>query len=231
MRAPRLKDVPPTTTALAKRRRPSEALRALALGGVQAAGFDCHTDVGFHRMRLFDVDVCCLIRLDAAEIARRAEVGLDPITDYGALRLLASLPLGHPVPLLELPDYESRLARTLAGLAVTITDAHVVRQARPPLSVVIAAVVDGDWRRGFKTAGRFSNFASRMLVYTGGAFPDDAVAEATFYGVGLAGVGDDGAIAMTVSPEPHVAPLDPVVWQFQEEVLEQIPIADDRCVS
>jgi hypothetical protein len=232
MRAPRLQGVQPKTSAPAYRQLHPDALRTPALCGAQAAGFDCCADdVGLYRMRLFDVDAHYLIRPNAVEMARRAEVGLDPITDYGTLRLLASLPLGHPVPVLEIPDYESRLARTLADGAVTITDTHVIRLVCPPLSVAIAVVVDDDWQGGIRRAGRFSNFASRMLVCTADSVAEDAVAEATFYGVGLATLGDGAAVEMAAYPEPTLTPFDPVVWQFQEEVALQLQMADARCAA
>lgn len=188
-------------------------------------------DLVMGRMRLFDTDAYCWVEADREELERRERVGLEPITGYGVLRLLSSLPLREPVPLAELPDYEQRLARRLPDGAVLIEGGFIVRLMRPALSVRMAVVVDHDVERGLGRSTRFAHFSARMLVCTAEDIPAAASVEAMFYGVGLVGAGPDAAMQALVDPEPEDAPFDPVVWQFQEEAAERFARAAERRIA
>jgi hypothetical protein len=202
------------------------AKRDLALRGSYAVQSGLLLDdLVMHRMRLFDIDAHYWIDLDHEELERRGRVGPVALPERYSLRLLASLPLGQPVSLAELPPYEEQLARQLPEGAVAIADGKITRLLRPAVAPRMTMVVDSDWERGINRAGQFSNFTTRTLVCTAGEIPALASVKAMSYGIGLVGVNPDRSLEVLVQPEPVEYHFGPITWLLQEEATAQLDLA------
>jgi hypothetical protein len=187
---------------------------------LQAAGLG---DFPAWQLRLLGEDVWHAVELDAEEQDRRASCGLGAITDPSDLRTLCSLPWRETVPLADLPiRHRQRLATMPAGV-IQLQGGRVTRLARPPAALRGALVSDTSWSRGLDRASAFAPFCPRVLLLTGRPTDlDDAMAEATFYGIGLAVAAAGGGYEFRVLPDPAAARSGPVSWRLREQAFAAI---------
>jgi hypothetical protein len=180
-------------------------------------------------LRLLGEDACHAVELDVEERDRRAACSLGAITDPSDLRILCSLPWRESVPLADLRiRHRQRLATMPAGV-VQIQGDLVIRLARPATALRGALVSDTAWSRGLDRASVFAPFCPRVLLLTERPTDlDDAMAEATFYGIGLAVSAAGGGYEFLVLPDPAASRFGPVSWRLREEAFAAITAMPDR---
>ncbi|WP_157882418.1 hypothetical protein [Streptomyces silvensis] len=96
------------------------------------------------------------VRLDAAEVERRAGGGGAPLLDVGALEALLQLPAGLPVPATSLTARERARLRGCPDSALERSDGYLTRRLVRPLEVDVALARTARPVRGaLLRAGRF----------------------------------------------------------------------------
>ncbi|WP_042401601.1 hypothetical protein [Streptacidiphilus carbonis] len=169
------------------------------------------------------LDTLLFYRVDEPEHERRTRSSAASLDDRDALDTLLTLPVGLPVQLASLDRYERAAVRALPAGAVTLESRSVVRQAVRPLRLELAVVRATGWRSGLDLAGRFAPFCARaMLLDRRPARLDEALTEASFYGVGvLAGTGEQMDLLLeprVYRPERHTS----AAWRFVEELYPRL---------
>lgn len=172
--------------------------------------------------RLLGVSAVLAFRPDDAEWHRRGQVGLGALDSSDHLDVLLSLPIGLPVPVVELSPRERRQLAKLPAGAVAICSGDVVRLAVSPLRVELAIVPARGWVKGLELAGRFAPFAARVMWLP--RLPeaqDDMRMLARRYGVGVV-VGEPDRAQVAVAPAPFVRRrFSAAGWLFTERVFER----------
>ncbi|MFG2727863.1 hypothetical protein [Streptomyces canus] len=162
-------------------------------------------------------------RLDPTEDERRREAGAGRLDRLHPLETLLSLPVGMPVPLASLDQYERRALRSLPAGAADRDRRTVTRLAVRPLQVDLAVVPASGWRQGLERAGRFAPFSRRaMLLNRRPARLNEVLTEANFYGIGVL-IDTGGEIEMPLEPQAyrpqrHTA----AAWWFVEELYQRV---------
>ncbi|WP_330279323.1 hypothetical protein OHO83_10645 [Streptomyces sp. NBC_00569] len=176
------------------------------------------------------VRVVLAFRLNAAEVERRQEAGVEPVLDRSALEGLMQLPAGLPVPSSVLTARERSLLRRCPQHAVERRDGGLVRRLVTPLEVDLAVVRASRPARGaLVRAGRFGAYTTSAVWLDGPAAGSELlVMEAGVYGLGAVR-GQAGE-----APELLVAPRSSsrfghtsAGWLFTEQVYAQLLQASD----
>lgn len=155
-------------------------------------------------------------RLDATEHARRTRAGAGAITSLEDLQTLLQLPVGHPVPLQDLPEDHQERAHHLPTGSVEFPFGHITRLAVRPLAVNLA-VVTGPPAKALEAATAFAPFCPRMVQLRRDPGPA-YLTEADFYGVGVT-IGTEQLLA----PAPHRPRRHtPAGWAFTERVYTRV---------
>ena len=149
----------------------------------------------------------------------RRELGLPPLLDLDLLDTLMCLPLDQPVPAQSVTPAALRRLRRVPNGAVTWTSSTVTRRIAPPVMPLFAMVQATDWARGLRAASRFAMYCRRFMVVS--ELPGDeqvALAEASFYGIGVA-VRHGETLTMVLEPE-EFTDWQPTAawWWFTEQV-------------
>ncbi len=135
------------------------------------------------------------------------------------LDALMGLPARAAVPLSSMSSSSLGVLRRSPRGIVRFTSSSVTRLAVPPVTPVLAIVHSARWRDGLERASRYAAYCPRMLVVRElPANADEALAEASWYGIGVA-VGPRSAPTTVLEPEP-LADWQPTVawWRFCERV-------------
>jgi hypothetical protein len=162
-----------------------------------------------------------IVHADPEETARRAAVGLGPLTDYRLVDALAQLPLNCPVAWDDLDPVVSAVLDCAPPGVVHADTTHVRRLWRPALSVTGVLVASTDWRAGFEQVGIFAPDAARGLVLIGHPrHPDQLLHEAQRFGIGVVVASLQDAEAQLLSAPRADRPLRPSPrhWRFLEAV-------------
>lgn len=173
-------------------------------------------------MRIFDTEALICYRLDEVEHARRFDVRAGVLASADVLELLLGLPVGMPVPLASLSGRERDALRSAPVGSVVVQGAEVIRKAVVPVSVELALVGAGTWRRGLEVAGRFTPFCARAMVLAEHpADLDELRVQADFYSVGVI-VSTEQVTEVLVEPTPfRRVRFTAAGWQFLERVYRQ----------
>ncbi|MVO85184.1 hypothetical protein GPA10_10575 [Streptomyces sp. p1417] len=165
------------------------------------------------------------VRLDAAEVERRAGGGGAPLLDVGALEALLQLPAGLPVPATSLTARERARLRGCPDSALERSDGYLTRRLVRPLEVDVALARTARPVRGaLLRAGRFGAYATSAVWLEGAADGAELlVMEAGVYGLGVVCSLPDEAPELLVAPRPssrfgHTS----AGWLFAEQVYAQL---------
>ncbi|MEU4419287.1 hypothetical protein AB0F81_01575 [Actinoplanes sp. NPDC024001] len=176
-------------------------------------------EIGISRVRMFGVRGWVAYRPDQEQLRVRQEHGIVPVLALDLLDTLMGLPLGQPIAVQSVAPAGRRRLRRLPDGAVAWSSATVTRRIAPPVTPVLAMVQATDWAKGLRAASRFAMYCRRLLVVS--ELPTDAdvaLAEASFYGIGVA-VRDRETVTMVLEPEMLTDwQPTPAWWWFTEEV-------------
>lgn len=170
-------------------------------------------------VRIFDTSATIAHRTDDVEHDRRCEQGVGHVDSMELLDALMGLPARAAVPLSSMSSSSLGVLRRSPRGIVRFTSSSVTRLAVPPVTPVLAIVHSARWRDGLERASRYAAYCPRMLVVRElPANADEALAEASWYGIGVA-VGPRSAPTTVLEPEP-LADWQPTVawWRFCERV-------------
>lgn len=169
-----------------------------------------------------------LIAVNHAEVDRRTQVGIGPVTNLALLDLFLSLPQGFPIAVPGLSEEQLRLLATAPAGAIAVEQDTVTRLLDRPVRVdaAVARVASpgrdgrrrGDsWRTCLRRAGRFVGVTAAVVVLPEWIrVPETKLWEADVIGVGVWQEAP-GEITELVPPGPFVpARLQAAVWRFEE---------------
>ncbi|WP_156212834.1 hypothetical protein [Lentzea aerocolonigenes] len=171
------------------------------------------------RVRIFGTTATVVHRRDEAEHERRRRSGLADINSMELLDVLLDLPHEIAVPRSSLSSAVLRVLQRAPAGVVQIDSASVTRLTSPAVTPVLAVVYASKWRDGLERASEFASYIPRMFVVPEvPSNSEEALAEASWYGVGVA-VGPRAAPTMVLEPEP-LADWQPTTgwWWFCEQV-------------
>jgi hypothetical protein len=176
-------------------------------------------EIAVARVRLFGTRAWVAYRPDHDQRQLRRAHAVGPILGLDLLDTLMSLPAGLPVPLSALSQASRRRLRRLPEGTLTWTHSTVTRQVAPPLMPLLAMVQGTGWAKGLRAASRFAMYCARLLVVA--ELPPDrdvALAEASYYGVGIA-LRRSETLKIVVEPEAFSDwQPTPAWWWFTEEI-------------
>ena len=166
------------------------------------------TGLAIAHIRIFGTTATILHRVDAHEHDRRLRHTMGALRSLELIDVLLDLPAHEPVPLASLTTSTSRILRTAPPGIVTFTEVTVVRQAipvtRPALAIVrvrTGRVTTTRFRDALSRASQFATYCPRLLLVPAAPEePDELLAEASWYGIGVAAGPLDAAIVL-VEPE------------------------------
>jgi hypothetical protein len=184
-------------------------------------------EVSIARIRLFDKRAWIAYRPDEHETLRRRRCGMEAIVELDLLDALMDLPAGIPVPLTSLRAADRRLLRRVPVEALDWGGESVTRRAVPPLMPMLAIVRAAEWQDGLEAASRFASYCRRLVLLPElPADPDIALAQASFYGIGVA-VARGAIPGMVLEPEPFTDwHPTPAWWSFTEKIHRQLDQAN-----
>ncbi|ALG10211.1 hypothetical protein AOZ06_27940 [Kibdelosporangium phytohabitans] len=170
-------------------------------------------------MRIFNTDATIVHTTHEGEHVRRQAIGLGHVNSLALLDVLMDLPVGTPVPISSVDTPNLRVLRKAPGGVVRVAGSAVTRLLMPVVTPVLAVVYASGWRDGLADASEFASYLPRMFVVD--ELPgnsDEALAEASWYGIGVA-VGPPSAPAIVLEPEP-LPDWQPTAawWRFCERV-------------
>lgn len=162
--------------------------------------------------RAADSRADALVRLDDAELARRARYRLGAVTSSTALLdALLTLPVDTPVRMCDVePDTAWSLKRAPEGVADFDGPDWVIRRLTPPLTVGAAITHGRQWGAALGRVGIFVGYCQAIAVFKKPPKDFGSYAwEATFSGIGV-WVGDGDQALEAVTPQPHVC----LRWEY-----------------
>lgn len=171
------------------------------------------------KVRIFDTTATMVYRCNGAEQERRHNIGLSDLKSMELLDVLLDLPAGVAVPRSSLSSSVLRVLHRAPGGVVRMDNTSVTRLASPVVTPVLAIVYASRWREGLERATEFASYVPRMYVVPETpANSTEALAEASYYGVGVA-VGPRSAPTIVLEPEP-LLDWQPTTawWWFCEQV-------------
>ncbi|WP_143230814.1 hypothetical protein [Actinosynnema sp. ALI-1.44] len=170
-------------------------------------------------VRVFGTRATIVHSTHQAEHERRQAAGLRQVDNLELLDVLMDLPANAPVPVSSISGPDLRVLRKAPGGVVRFSATAVTRVLTPVLTPVLAVVYASQWRDGLADASEFASYLPRMFVIDElPANADEAIAEASWYGIGVA-VGPPASPAIVLEPEP-LPDWQPTVawWRFCERV-------------
>jgi hypothetical protein len=180
-------------------------------------------EVSVGRVRLFDARAWIAYRPDEHERLRRGRCGMAPILELDLLDALMDLPAGLPVRSQSLRAADRRLLRRVPPGALHWAGETVTRLVVPPLMPLMAMVRSAEWTEGLEAASRFATYCRRLVIVS--ELPVDAdvaLAEASFYGIGVAVVrGSTPNVVLEPEPFDDWQPT-PAWWSFTEKIYRQV---------
>ncbi|MFD0413729.1 hypothetical protein [Streptomyces sp. NPDC127108] len=165
------------------------------------------------------------VRLNSAEVGRRAREGVAPLLDMSVLDTLMQLPAGLPVPVESLTAREQMRLRRCPKNTVEQSEGQLVRRLVAPLEVDLA--VTRTHRPGgpaLQRAGRFGPYTPSAVWLDGPAAGSELmVIEAGVYGLGVVRAADGEAPELMVAPRSSLR-FTPTAagWLFAEQVYGQL---------
>jgi hypothetical protein len=179
-------------------------------------------------VELFGRNTHVRIRVNDAELDRRAAAGVGAVTEHAVLEVLASLPADEWFDWSMLLRREQRLLRAAPTGVIERDSASTRRLLRPALTVEDVVVNARDARVGLEAASRFAPYAQRVVRLPAGAIDEVTMLDAALYGIGVVtGHGDDAR--EIVAPAPFVVQRwGWAQWLFTEQVLKQLLISAGR---
>ncbi|WP_143466805.1 hypothetical protein [Lentzea kentuckyensis] len=171
------------------------------------------------RVRIFGTTATIVHRRDDVEHERRRSCGLADIKSMELLDVLLDLPVGAAIPRSSLSPAVLRVLHRAPDGVVQFNDTSVTRLAAQAVTPVLAVVYASSWRDGLERASEFASYLPRMFVVPEApSSSEEALAEASWYGVGVA-VGPRSAPTTVLEPEP-LADWQPTTawWWFCEQV-------------
>ncbi|WP_030443110.1 hypothetical protein [Actinoplanes subtropicus] len=176
-------------------------------------------EIGVARVRLFGTRAWVAYRPDHDQRRLRQAHPVGSIPPLDLLDTLMCLPLGQPVPVHTVAPASQRRLRRLPEGMVTWSSTTATRRFAPPVTPLLAMVQGSDWARGLRAASRFAMYCRRLLVVSElPAGEQVALAEASFYGIGVA-LRRGETLTMVLEPE-EFTDWQPTAawWWFTEEV-------------
>ena len=176
-------------------------------------------EIGVARVRLFGTRAWVAYRPDHHQQQLRRTHSIGPVPALDLLDTLLCLPLEQPVAVASVaPAAQRRLRRLPAGM-VTWSSASVTRRFAPPVTPLLAMVQGQEWAKGLRAASKFAMYCERLMVVP--ELPVDeqvALAEASFYGIGVA-LRRGESLTVVLEPEKFTD-WQPTAawWRFTEEV-------------
>jgi len=171
------------------------------------------------RVRILGTTATIVHRRDDVEHERRRLMGLADVKSMELLDVLMDLPHEVAVTRSSLSPAVLRVLQRAPAGVVHIDSTSVTRLISPAVIPVLAVVYASRWRDGLERASEFASYIPRMFVVPE-APPnsEEALAEASWYGVGVA-VGPRSAPTMVLEPEP-LSDWQPTTgwWWFCEQV-------------
>lgn len=153
------------------------------------------------------------------EIARRAEHGLQAVTDRELLRVLFTLPADYPVPRHDLDARQfGRLRRAPAGVC-DLDRQDVTRRLVPAIRVHGVTVTAAPTLSQLRAASVLAPFAQLTLQLTGTDAPYELVERAAHLGIGL--ISPHGRLLLAprpFRPQRHT----PARWLFLERTFDAV---------
>ncbi|GAA3348898.1 hypothetical protein GCM10020358_69100 [Amorphoplanes nipponensis] len=176
-------------------------------------------EIGVARVRLFGTRAWVAYRPDHHQQQLRRTHPIGPVPALDLLDTLLGLPLEQPVPVAALAPAAQRRLRRLPEGMVTWSSTSVTRRFAPPVMPLLAMVQGPDWAKSLRAASRFAMYCERLMVVP--ELPADeqvALAEASFYGVGVA-LRQGESLTVVLEPEKFTD-WQPTAawWWFTEEV-------------
>lgn len=170
-------------------------------------------------VRLFGATARITYRTDELEHARRCQSGLGHLNSMERLDILMDLPDGVGVPITSVGAASLSLLRSAPEGVVRFAASSVTRLVKPVVTPRLAVVRAREWRDGLERASRFAPYCPRLAVVPElPPDPAEALAEASFYGIGVA-VGARSAPTVVLEPEPfHDWQPSVAWWHFTEQV-------------
>lgn len=171
------------------------------------------------RVRIFGTSATIAHRRDDVEHERRRRRNLADVSSMELLDVLMDLPIGAAVPRSALAPATLRVLRGAPDGVVQVDNVSVTRLAAPAVTPVLAVVYASRWRDGLERASEFASYLPRMFVVPEApANAEEALAEASWYGIGVA-VGPRSAPTTVLEPEP-LDDWQPTTawWWFCEQV-------------
>lgn len=156
--------------------------------------------------RAADSRADALVRLDDAELARRARYRLGAVTSSTALLdALLTLPVDMPVRMCDVePDTAWSLKRAPEGVVDFDGPDWVIRRLTPPLTVGAAITYGSRWGAALGRVGIFVGYCQAIAVFKKPPKDFGSYAwEATFSGIGV-WVGEGSETVEAVAPQLHV---------------------------
>lgn len=176
-------------------------------------------EIGVARVRLFGTRAWVAYRPDEHQQHLRRAHPIGPAPALDLLDTLLCLPLDQPVPVATVSPAAQRRLRRLPEGMVTWSAVTVIRRFAPPVMPLLAMVQGQDWAKGLRAASKFAMYCERLMVVP--ELPADgqvALAEASFYGIGVA-VRRGDSLTVVLEPE-EFTDWQPTAawWWFTEEV-------------
>ncbi|MCE7010000.1 hypothetical protein LWC34_45420 [Kibdelosporangium philippinense] len=184
------------------------------------------------KVRIFGTTATVVHRRNDIEHERRRRAGLADLRSMELLDVLMDLPTDVAVSLSSLSSAVLRVLRRAPVGVVQIDNASVTRLVSPAVTPALAVVYASRWRDGLERASEFASYVPRMFVV-----PEtppnatEALAEASFYGVGVA-IGPRSAPTTVLEPEP-LSDWQPTTawWWFCEQVYRYFSIKANRSAT
>lgn len=171
------------------------------------------------RVRLFGTRAWVAYRPDHHQQQLRRTHPIGPVPALELLDTLLGLPIERPVPVAAVAPAAQRRLRRLPEGMVTWSSTSVTRRFAPPVMPLLAMVQGPDWAKSLRAASRFAMYCERLMVVP--ELPADeqvALAEASFYGIGVA-LRQGESLTVVLEPEKFTD-WQPTAawWWFTEEV-------------
>ncbi|WP_405651948.1 hypothetical protein [Streptomyces sp. RK9] len=171
------------------------------------------------------VQAVLAVRLNTAEMRRRARQGVAPLLNMPVLDALMQLPADLPVPVESLTERERMRLRCCPQGSVEQRDGHIVRRLVAPLEVDLAVTrTRKPSAAALRRAGRFGPYTVSAVWLDGPATGSELMAiEAGVYGLGVVRAADREVPELMVAPRSSRRFVPTAAgWLFAEQVYAQL---------
>jgi hypothetical protein len=162
------------------------------------------------------------VEFDLDEVQRRAEHGLDSITDRRSLEALASLPLGVSIPRARIDPIVLVMLDAAPRGAVEHHGNRVRRRWRPALKLTGVVSEVRSLVEGVRHVAILASQAPRGVVVCSARKPQRSSMDwAAELGIGVAHRPLTGPASELLPPRPKAVRLGPVHWRLLETVFDE----------